>query len=192
MGIKSPNIVNVQKNGHMSKKMDKELMEIFFNEPKKKFNTREIARILSISPTTATNLLKNLVIKEVIFGTVERNMNLYKANTEGELYKDLKIFYNIRKIKDSGLIDALNEFYLKPTIVLFGSASRGEDDTTSDIDLFILSEKTTEFPKLKFFEKILNREIQLIVADSVEKINNKYLTNNILNGIKLQGELKWN
>ncbi len=84
MGIKSPNIVNVQKNGHVSQKMDKELMEIFFNEPKKKFNTREIARILSISPTTATNLLKNLVIKKVIFGTAERNMNLYKANTGGD------------------------------------------------------------------------------------------------------------
>ena len=173
----------------MFKKLN--IIKIFLEEPGREFNVREIARILKISPATASKDLGNFVKHGLLKLRKERIFHLYRANTENDYYKDFKIFYNIKKIKDSGLIDALNEYYLKPAIVLFGSASKGEDTETSDIDLVIVSEKTKEFPKLKKFEQKIRKKIQLFRVKNIKGLRNKHLVNNVLNGIVLQGRLKW-
>lgn len=167
------------------------ISKIFFEEPTREFNVREVARILKISPTTASKELKILANQGLLKERKERLYSLYRANLESDFYKDLKTFYNIRKIKDSGLIDALNKFYLKPTIILFGSASFGLDTKTSDFDLLVISEKRKEFPELKKFEKKLDRKIQLFVVKDIKELRNKHLINNILNGVVLQGRVKW-
>ena len=97
----------------------------------------------------------------------------------------------IRKIKDSGFLDALNKFYLKPTIILFGSSSLGMDTETSDFDLLVISEKTKKIPNLETFENKLNRKIQLFVVKNIRELRNKHLINNVLNGIVIQGEIEW-
>jgi len=117
-------------------------------------------------------------------------LKLYKADLESDLYKDLKIFYNLRKIKDSGLLEELNTFYLKPTIVLFVSCVSGTDTETSDLDLLIISEKT-KIPDVKKFEKKIKRKIQLFVVRNLRELKNKHLLNNILNGITIQGKIRW-
>jgi len=95
----------------------------------------------------------------LLTGRNERMLSLYKANLENDLYKDLKIFYTMRKIKDCGLLEALNRFYLKPTIVLFGSSAFGVDTETSDLDFLVISENTKEFSELKKFEMKLKRKM---------------------------------
>jgi predicted nucleotidyltransferase len=167
------------------------ILKIFFESPTKEFNVREIARILKIAPATASNQLKALAKKEILSERKERILNLYKSNPESEIYLDVKKFYNIRKIKDSGLIEEINKFYLKPTIILFGSASYGLDTEDSDIDLLIISEKTKVFPDTGKFEKILNRRLQLFIVKEIKELKNEHLINNILNGAILQGEVKW-
>ena len=97
----------------------------------------------------------------------------------------------MRRIKDSGLLSALNKFYLKPTIVLFGSASFGLDTETSDFDLLIISEKRKAFPHIKKFEKKLKRKLQLFIVGNISDLKSKHLLNNVLNGITLQGRVKW-
>ncbi|MGE0792815.1 MAG: ArsR family transcriptional regulator [Candidatus Woesearchaeota archaeon] len=163
------------------------ILKLFFEEPRREFNVREIARILKISPATASKELKELVEKNILSYKKERIYHLYQANFNSEEYKDIKIYYNIRKLKISNLINEINKFYLHPTIILFGSCSKGEDIETSDIDLVIISEKTKEFPKLKEFEKILNKELQIFNIRKISEIPNKHLINNILNGINIQG-----
>ncbi len=172
----------------MFKKLN--MLKLFFEEPTREFNVREVARLLKISPATASKELKGLVKKGILKERKERVLNLYKANIENDLYKDIKIFYNIRKIKESGLIDALNKFYLKPTIVMFGSCAFGMDTETSDFDLLIISEKTKAFD-VKKYEKKIKRKIQLFVVKDIKNLKNKYLINNILNGITIQGKVKW-
>ena len=166
-------------------------LNIFLEEPGREFNVREAARILKISPATASKDLRNFVKQGLLKLRKERIFHLYRANTENDYYKDFKVFYNIKKIKDSGLIDALNKYYLKPAIVLFGSASKGEDTETSDLDLVIVSEKTKEFPKLNKFEQKIRKKIQLFRVKNIKELKNKHLVNNVLNGIVLQGRLKW-
>jgi len=167
------------------------ILRIFFENPSRDFNVREVARILKLSPATTSKELKKLAKKGVLKKREERILNLYKSNIDNILYRDLKIFYNIRKIRDSGLIEELNKFYLKPTIVLFGSSSNGFDTENSDIDLLILSEKTKVFENLKKFEKKINRKIQLFVVKKLKDLKNEHLMNSVINGIVIQGELKW-
>ena len=173
--------------------MFKELnvLKIFFESPTREFNVRETARILKKAPATISKELKNLAKEGLLKERKERLFNFYKANLEDEFYKDLKLFYNIRKIKNSGLIENLNSFYLKPTIVLFGSAYYGLDTETSDFDILVLSEKTKDFPNLKIFEKKLNRKLQLFIINKISDLKNNHLINNVLNGLVIQGEIKW-
>ncbi len=173
--------------------MFKELntLKVFLETPTKEFNVREVSRLLKISPATASKRLKNLARKGLLKERKEKIFIFYKANLENEAYTDLKTFYNIRKIKKSGLINSVNDFYLKPTIVLFGSAAHGVDTETSDFDLLILSEKTKDFPHKKIFEKKLNRKLQIFAVKNVHDLRNEHLVNNVLNGIVLQGGIKW-
>jgi predicted nucleotidyltransferase len=167
------------------------LLKLFFESPTREFNVREIARLLKIAPATASKKLESLAKKGILKKRDERMLKLYKANLDNDFYHDLKIFHNMRKIKESGLLEELNKFYLKPAIVLFGSASQGLDIEESDIDLLVISEKTSKFSKIKEFEKKLNRKIQLFVVKNIRNLKNKHLINNIVNGILLQGQIKW-
>lgn len=173
--------------------MFKELntLKPFLEDPIKKFNVREIARLLNITPATASKNLKSFAKQELLKYKKELNYDMYKANIENQKFRDLKIYYSITKLKESKLIDEINKFYLKPTIILFGSTSTGYDTKTSDIDLVIICEKNDEFPKIKEFEKKFGKELQIFVLNDLKDIKNPHLVNNVLNGIVLQGELKW-
>ena len=166
-------------------------INIFLDYPAKEFNVREVARIKSISPATASKILKSLAKQSFLKQRTFKNLILYKANIESDKYRDLKVYYNIRKLKDSGLIQAINNFYLQPTIILFGSFSNGYDVETSDIDLVIISEKTAMLKNKELFEKKLKREIQLFPIRKLSDLRNEHLINNVLNGITLQGSVKW-
>jgi len=167
------------------------VLKLFLEQPSQEFNVREISRLLKISPATASAKLKKLEEQGILKKRKTRQLHLYKANLENDLYKDLKTFYNIRKLKESGLINALNKFYLKPTIILFGSTVYGLDDQTSDVDLLIITEKTKNFPHAKEYEKKLNRPLQLLVVKNIRELKNKHLINNVLNGVIIQGGIKW-
>ena len=173
--------------------MFKELnnLKIFFEFPIREFNVREVARILKITPATASTQLKSFAKKGFLKQRKERNFIFYKANLENRVYIDSKIFYNIIKIRKSGLIEDLNKFYIKPTIILFGSYAQGLDIENSDIDLLIISEKKSSFNQVNKYKKKLNRDIQLFVVKKIQNLKNEHLINNVLNGITLQGELKW-
>ncbi|MBI4177467.1 MAG: nucleotidyltransferase domain-containing protein [Candidatus Aenigmarchaeota archaeon] len=167
------------------------ILKSFFEEPTREFGVREIARIKGISPATASKELKDLAKSGILKRHKERTATLYRADMENDLYKDLKVFYNVRKIRESGLLETLNSFYLKPAVVLFGSAAFGMDTETSDFDLLVVSEKTKELKDLKIFEAKIKREIQVFVVNEIKDLRNGHLINSVLNGIVIQGRIKW-
>jgi len=128
------------------------ILKLFFEEPNREFNVREIARILKISPPTISSKLKSFVKLRILKYRKKRILDLYKSDLDSEDYLDLKRFYLLRQLKEIGLIDYLNHFYLKPTIVLFGSCADGLDTELSDIDLVIISEnsKIADLKNLSF------------------------------------------
>lgn len=164
---------------------------IFFEAPTQEFSVREVAKLLKIVPATASKQLKLFEKEGILKYRKERILDLYSANLESDVYRDLKMYYNLTQLRNSGLIESLNKRYLKPTLILLGSFSKGLDTEESDIDLVIISEVTKEFPERKHYENVLRRTIHLFLVKDIKELKNTHLINSILNGVVVQGELRW-
>ncbi len=167
------------------------LVEVFLKESEKEFYVRELAKKLKKSPTTISKYLKELEKKGVLKLEKKFNHLLFKANNEKEDFRQLKLNYNLQKIKESGIIDFLiKEFNDPKAIVLFGSYSKGENVKTSDIDLLIITSLKKDVNLEKFEIKLENR-VQLFLFSDKEldkmKEKNKELLNSFINGITLHG-----
>ncbi len=166
------------------------ILKPFFEDPLKQLGVRETSRIIKLSPATTSKKLKLLKKQGILEENKFKNYILYKANIENENYRDLKIYYNIKKIRESGLIEELNKFYNYPSIILFGSHRYGYDYKESDIDLVIISENTKEFPRKTYFEKKFSKELHLFPVKDLKFLKNEYLILNVLKGFELQGDIK--
>lgn len=170
------------------------IMEIIFENPTKRFQLRELARISKISTTGVKSVVNELIRLEIIIKAKEKNYEYYEANRDNNKYKNFKKFYNINVIDEIGLIIYLEkELNYPEAVFLFGSTARGEDVEASDIDIFVLSSKKKEID-LDKYKKLLRRDIRLIIMnkDDFEKAKEKNpeLINNIVNGINLKGFLE--
>ncbi len=162
------------------------ILQLFFDQPTKHFQLREIGRLLNLGMPSVINHVKKLEKQELI--KKEKN-GVYDSyiSSGSALFKTYKRNDILLRIHQSGLIDFLDDALMPDTVVLFGSCSRGEDIETSDIDLFVIaSEKDID---LKKFEKKLKRKISLHFEEKISGVP-KELLNNIVNGIVVFGYLK--
>ena len=128
--------------------------------------------------------------KEGILKKLEvSKVNFYSAYRISKEFLIEKKLYNIKILFYSELVSYLIEKYHNPLIIIFGSFSKGEDIESSDIDMYIETQKKEEFD-LNKFENILNRKIQIFNYKNINEIKNKELSNNIINGIILNGFLE--
>ena len=162
------------------------ILQAFFDEPNKKFQLRELARITSISLPSVIQHTKKLLEQGLIQEITSGIYTGYKASMNNE-YRMLKRNDILIRLTENGLIKQLEEQFTPNTIVLYGSAADGRDDERGDIDIFIQSN-----PKeinLEKYEKELKRKINILFEPNIEKIDNK-LKNTLANGIVLSGFLK--
>lgn len=162
-------------------------MQEFFDFPRESFQIRGLSRRTKIAQPSVTNHLRALVEENLIIREKKGIYPAFKANLDSDLFKIYKKLNLLIRMHQSGLISYIYDSCLPNVIILFGSASKGEDLDESDIDLFVLSrEKKLDFTKYK---KLLNREIALFFEENFSKLSPE-LKNNILNGIILKGYLK--
>ncbi len=168
------------------------ILKPFFEDPNKQFSIRQLSRILKINHTTIRQHLNKLVKEEILSLKKEGVYSFYKVILSKKTL-NLKLYYNLEKIRASRIIEDMEKAYDLPIIVLFGSYSSATDSLESDIDLCIISNIEKVFSVGKY-EKILNRKISLhtFTKTSFAKAKklNKELINNICNGIVLSGELE--
>jgi len=167
------------------------ILKPFFEDPNRKFSIRELSRILKINHTTVRQYLNKLVKEELLSSKKERVYLFYHLILSRKTL-NLKLYYNLEKVRNSNLIEELEKAYDLPVIVLFGSYAFARDDVNSDIDVCLISNVEKEFLAEKY-EKSLNRKISLhkFSKDSWGKAkkSNPNLVNNVCNGIVLSGEL---
>lgn len=163
------------------------VLKEFFDFPRKSFQMREISRKVKLSQVSVINHLKALQRENLIIKEKKNIYSAFRANRENDEFKILKMQNLIWRIHKCGIISLLDEKIKPNCIVLFGSASRGEDTETSDIDLFIQA-KETEL-KLDKYEKSLNRKINVLFEPDIHDLS-KELLNNIINGQVIYGYLK--
>lgn len=178
---------------HMLKKDNLyKVLEVFFDDPIPTgigFQLREISRKINLAPKSVKIYLDELEKEKLIIKKKHRihDYPVYYANRDYNYFKFLKRLDIIRTIKESGLLDYLDENCMPDVIILFGSASKGEDVKDSDIDLFLqCDEKKLNFKK---YEKELKRKINLFFEKNFDKLSDE-LKKNIINGTILMGYLK--
>ena len=133
--------------------------------------------------------INELIKKEFLFKEVAGRSWILSANQKHKYFTTKKISYHLDKIYAAGIVDAVyNAIPQARAIILFGSYSRGEDISTSDIDIGIITPKKNQ-PELKNFEKKLKRKVQLHFKTNFNDYP-KELKNNISNGIVLDGYLE--
>ncbi len=169
---------------------ESKIIELFFNEPSKHWHFKDIVKEAKISENRANYWLKDLGKEEIILYHKENGkMPYYTANFESINYKTKKKLYAIERFYKSGFFNHLNSLEAN-TIVIFGSFSRADWHTKSDIDLFIIG-NDAEFEKGRY-ERLLHREIQLFTFKNKKELKkiNPYLINNITNGYFIKGNVQ--
>lgn len=163
------------------------VMEWFFKYPEKRFHLRELERLTKLSMPGVRKIVLKLE-KENLLKSEKAKMvkNFYASRNEK--FIQLKKAYNFYSIFTSGLLDLLKNKYQEPeAIIIFGSYSKGEDISKSDIDIAIITPKHKEL-SLSVFEKKLGRKIR-IYEIKLDKAEKEFL-NTLANGIILYGYLK--
>jgi len=125
-------------------KNNKKIINLLADYPQRQFFTKEIADEINISLGGAHNSLKELVKENMVFKEVKGNMKFFQINMQNLLVKQLRITSVNEKILK--VIKKIEKYSKK--IILFGSASRGEQDKESDIDLFVLTNNPQEVKKI--------------------------------------------
>lgn len=137
-----------------------DILVVFFSSDE--INQKEVISRSGIAKGTAIKWLDHLV--DIGFLDVRKVgvTNLYSLHRDNTLLKQIKLIHNI------SLIYKLRN--LEGEVFLYGSASRGEDFSDSDIDILIISEKEREefIDVIDKLSKKIKREISFNVFDHVE------------------------
>ena len=133
----------------------------YFLKTTRKIHIKALAKKLKISPYTANYYLKFYKKAHLLNEQKEGNLLFYFL-VDNCLTRQLKIFY---------FLDLIFPHVLKfskknnvTSLVLYGSHASGTYDSTSDIDLLIISQqKKINFDELKKIEKETGKEIKIQV-----------------------------
>lgn len=162
------------------------ILQLFFDYPSKSFQLREICRLVNLGMPSVKLHIERLEKSGLVTKQKTGVYSSYKAsrNDYFRLYRRVDVQL---RLHETGLIDFLTDKLSPNAIVLFGSAARGEDLETSDVDLFVIAgEKDVN---LKEYETKIKRKIHIMFGTEARKIP-KELLNNIINGIVIYGYLK--
>lgn len=167
--------------------LQQEILRFLFREAEKSFNARQLSLALNVSQTAISKSLPLLKKNKLIYVTKTSGRLSIELNRDNQQIFQMKQIDNLRTIYESGLVDFLEDKFLGLTIILFGSYSRGDDISKSDIDIAIIGQEKEV--NLKKFEKVLFRKIVLNFYSSFPVIH-KNLKENLCNGILLSGGIE--
>ncbi|MFC1632240.1 nucleotidyltransferase domain-containing protein [Candidatus Omnitrophota bacterium] len=139
------------------------VLDFLIQNPGNQFLAREVQKTIKISKGGVNLSLRKLAKQKLVRREKRGKIFLYSVDHTQPVIKQLKVLKNIELI--SPLINKIKN--LSKKIILFGSCGRGEDDSKSDIDLFVLTNS------LKDVEGIVKktkpgRGLQLITRTPLE------------------------
>ncbi len=166
-----------------------DIKDYFFVNPTVRLRVRQIEKTLKLPLPSVIRYCKELE-KEGILKTLKTgNVVFYTADRINENFLLEKKLFNIKQVYKWGLVEHIRKELHNPTIVVFGSYTKGEDIENSDIDLYIETSSRKEI-NLKEFENLLKRKIQIFSYRNIKEVSNPHLANNIINGIVLNGSIE--
>ena len=142
-------------------KIELRIIRLLADYPEREFYAQEIAEKMKCSKASAVNILKALADRKMVYKKVKGHMKFYQINPKNLEVKKLKINLALEKL--SSLLPKLRKSSQR--IILFGSASRGEQTFDSDLDLFILTNNKSE---VQATLKKINMRIKAIIKTPTE------------------------
>ncbi len=158
----------------------------FFEDNYKRISVREYAKIIGLSPATASKILENYHKEGILKKEKDRMYIYYFPQRDSILFRDLSRLHWRFVFERIGLLAYFEKEFALPIVILFGSCAKGEVDPHSDIDIAIFSPARKEL-RFNIFQKKLKREIQVFRFVSRDTVTNKELLNNIFTGYILLG-----
>lgn len=165
--------------------------EVLFKYPDKEFSMSDLAKEARVKKSNMGLILAEFQQNGFVEITKLSKIWRIKANQRNPHFIKNKIIYNLASIHCIGLVEFLDDHYHHPkAIILFGSYRKGDDVSSSDIDIAIEMDEIIKYKKidLKNFEKMIGRKIQIHLFN--RKNVNHNVFNNIANGIVLEGFLE--
>ena len=169
------------------------VIAILVKKPKK-YSIRELAKTASIGVASSKRCLDWLFSKNIVNLEKVGKVHQYSLNLENFLTRYIKITFSLAEISDSKIINELLKKHPSIiSVVLYGSAARGEDNPESDIDLLVISNKKLKIEPLNAEDKI-EKEVTIINYALLEwrekaKVDKPFYDRIITDGIALYGEI---
>ncbi len=157
----------------------------FFDDNYRRINVREYARLQKMSPPTSSRLLETMHKEGLLKKEEDKRYKYYRANINSELLIDFSRIYWRTVLEKAGVVREIEDNFLNPVIILFGSLSKAEAKKDSDVDLAVFS--ASKEIALEKYERSIKRRIQIFHFKNTEQVENKELLKNILNGYRLKG-----
>ncbi|MGM5483266.1 MAG: nucleotidyltransferase domain-containing protein [Nanobdellota archaeon] len=172
--------------------MTDKIKEWFFAFPDKEFTLTQLVKTLRISKTTANREVKRLEKEGFLRIQILGNLWRITCNLRHPYNTEIKIPYNLEQVYKSKIVEKIREkFPSSRAIILFGSYRKGDDVSTSDLDIAveILNSKTNIIELEKIDLGFRKKVIVNLTIFSRKDINLNLFTN-IANGIVLDGLLE--
>lgn len=172
--------------------MNKEsnILELFFNEPSKHWHFEEILKAAKISRPQAANWLRK-AMKENLITRIKpaEKQSYYTAHYENPHYQIKKRLFALEMVEKTGFLSHLNSLPNAKTVILFGSISRWDWHTESDIDVFMYGDPAGL--ELYKYRIALHREIEIFICKDKEELKrfNPALLHNVAEGYLIKGNL---
>jgi len=175
-------------------------MKPFFEDPGREFGIRELSRITGINHMTVRMRLRKMVSYGLLKTRKSGIYGSYVADFTKQ-YANLKLYYNLEKIRKSGMVEFIEKEFDYPVLVVFGSYSKSADSKGSDTDLCLISNAKRSVAKellddrfyTRRFGKVLGRSVSMhaFTKDEFSAVIQKDpgFANSVANGIVLSGEL---
>ena len=150
------------------------ILQEFFDAPRTNFHMRELSRNTKIAQPSMLNHLKALGKEGLVLREKKSIYPTYRANRDNEAFKIYKRLNMVVRMYESKMLDVIYDVCFPSVIILFGSASLGEDSEESDIDIFIgAPQKKLDLEK---YEKVLKRKINPFFEENFQRLNNELKT----------------
>lgn len=107
--------------------------------PDESFYDKEISEHTGVSRGSTNQALRSLLKGNIVYRVRRGKMWFYHLKAQ-PLVKHFRIFENLVQLQP--LVDSLSN--LAHRVILFGSAAEGTDTAASDIDLFIVADRTDQ------------------------------------------------
>ncbi len=175
----------------MSKSKETQILELFFNEPTKHWHFKDLKASISMADNKLSAWLKRFVKQKLVKRVKPRGkMPYYVSTFESPNYQNKKRLFSLQQFYETGFLNHLSTLDAQ-TVIVFGSFTRWDWHSKSDIDLFIYgSDEQLELAK---YQRILKRDIQLFTAktnNDLKKMGNKFIRN-IIKGDIIKGDINF-